>query len=111
MRRLPNPPEYEGAPWQDDKLNHELEDQVEVMLRLEIDDDRFCEVRSTEDGKFQTLWYVSWSEEPDIEVFETLSSAQEYAEEDHYDVWQSQQDWCQCSDPCCPCTGSKRGVP
>ena len=111
MRRLRNPPEYEGTPWQDDKLNHEPVDQVEVMLRLVVDDDRWCEVRSAPDGKFESLYYVSWDPAPDVEAFGTLSEAQESAEEDHYEVWQSQQDWCQCSDPCCPCTGDKVGVP
>lgn len=111
MRRLPNPPEYEGCDWQDDKLNHELKDQVDVMLRLEIDDDRWCEVRSAPADKFESRWYVSWDEEPDVEVFDTLARAQEDAEEDHYDVWEGQQDWCQCSDPGCPCTGYKVGIP
>jgi len=43
------------------------------------------------------------------EYFDMIEEAGPY--DDDYDGFNEEEDDCMCSDPCCPCSGIKRGVP
>tara|TARA_R110000824_G_scaffold39711_11_gene119840 strand:+ start:13046 stop:13372 length:327 start_codon:yes stop_codon:yes gene_type:complete len=108
MRRLPNPPEYESCDWQDARIDYEPEDHKKVMIRLMNEDESWVEIHSMSDGKYRVFWDTEMAQHED---YDDLEAARRDVEEEHYEIWYDYQDWCQCTDPCCPCTGSKVGVP
>jgi len=115
VRRLPNQPEYDGCEWHDVRLDYDPEEQTKVMLRLDLSMEEWFEVHSIEGSKFKLINFSLSYQGPlhryDCGDFEELELAQSEAEEAHYEHWYELQDWCQCSDPGCPCTGYKVGIP